>query len=69
MADPAGNAAGGYVVVDSPYGMSGSTGVNVIRELPSGYRVVTHGGNRYYRAGDVYYQQRSGGYVVVANPF
>ncbi len=43
--------------------------VTVIRELPRGYKVVTHRGQRYYRAGDVYYQSRGGGYVVVRSPF
>ena len=37
----------------------------VIRTLPSGYVVVNRGGQRYYRVNDVYYQSRSGGYVVV----
>jgi hypothetical protein len=43
--------------------------VRVIHTLPSGYVVVNRGGRRYYRAGDVYYQASSGGYVVVENPF
>jgi len=43
--------------------------VTVIRELPRGYRVVTHGGQRYYRVGDVYYRSEGGGYVVVRSPF
>ncbi|WP_035608728.1 hypothetical protein [Haloferula sp. BvORR071] len=43
--------------------------VTVIRTLPSGYVVVNRGGQRYYRAGNVYYQARSGGYVVVERPF
>lgn len=44
-------------------------GVTVVKTLPNGYAVVDHGGTRYYRAGNVYYQARSGGYVVVENPF
>ncbi|QJE96704.1 DUF6515 family protein [Luteolibacter luteus] len=43
--------------------------VTVIRELPRGYKVVTHGGKRYYRAGDVYYQSQGSGYVIVRNPY
>ena len=43
--------------------------VTIIRELPRGYKVVTHRGQRYYRAGNVYYQSRGGGYVVVRSPF
>lgn len=43
--------------------------VTVVRTLPAGYVVVNRGGQRYYRVGDVYYQSRSGGYVVVGSPF
>lgn len=43
--------------------------VTVVRTLPAGYVVVNRGGQRYYRAGNVYYQSRSGGYVVVHDPF
>ena len=43
--------------------------VTVIRELPRGYKVVTHGGQRYYRAGDVYYRSEGSGYVIVRDPF
>lgn len=43
--------------------------VTVVRRLPSGYRVVTHHGQRYYLAGDVYYQARGDGYIVVRSPF
>ena len=67
----------GYVVVESPrrhsrrhdWDHGPRRDVTVIRELPSGYRVVTHGGQRYYRVGDVYYQSRGSGYVVVRSPF
>jgi hypothetical protein len=44
-------------------------GVTVVRRLPGGYRTVTHRGVRYYRAGDVYYQSRGDGYIVVRNPY
>lgn len=43
--------------------------VTVVRELPSGYTVVNHRGQRYYRAGDRYYQSREGGYIIVGSPF
>jgi hypothetical protein len=41
----------------------------VIRSLPHGYVVVNRGGHRYYRAGNVYYESQSGGYVEVREPF
>ncbi|MBB5352153.1 hypothetical protein HNR46_002396 [Haloferula luteola] len=40
-----------------------------VQTLPSGYRVVTHRGTRYYVAGNTYYQPQNNGYVIVANPF
>jgi hypothetical protein len=43
--------------------------VTVIRELPNGYTVVNHRGQRYYRAGDRYYQSSGGGYIIVGSPF
>ncbi len=43
--------------------------IAVIKTLPDGYVVVNHGGTRYYRAGNVYYQARTGGYAVVESPF
>jgi hypothetical protein len=43
--------------------------VTVIRELPGGYTVVNHRGQRYYRAGNRYYQSSAGGYVIVESPF
>jgi hypothetical protein len=43
--------------------------VTVIRQLPNGYKVVNHGGKRYYRAGNVYYESQGGGYTVVRSPF
>lgn len=48
---------------------NGSGNVTVIRSLPHGYVVVNRGGHRYYRAGNVYYEAHSGGYVVVREPF
>jgi hypothetical protein len=43
--------------------------VTIIRELPNGYTVVNHRGQRYYRAGNRYYQSSAGGYIVVGSPF
>ncbi len=43
--------------------------VRVITRLPSGYRTVTHGGTRYYQAGDQYYQRQANGYIVVSRPY
>lgn len=43
--------------------------ITVIRNLPPGYRVVERGGNRYYRAGDTYYERRANGYVAVRQPY
>lgn len=43
--------------------------VTVIRELPRGYKVVTHGGQRYYQSGSVYYRSQGSGYVIVRSPF
>lgn len=43
--------------------------VTVIRELPRGYRTVTHRGTRYYQADNTYYQQQGSGYVAVRSPF
>jgi hypothetical protein len=40
----------------------------MVRTLPNGAQVVTHRGNRYYRAGDTYYQARGDGYVIVERP-
>ncbi|HUF64330.1 MAG TPA: DUF6515 family protein, partial [Verrucomicrobiales bacterium] len=40
----------------------------VIRTLPSGARVMTHRGTRYYRAGDTYYLPSGDGYVLVERP-
>jgi hypothetical protein len=63
--------SGRYVVVDSPRShrhndhYSQDRGGVVIRNLPSGYRVVRHNGVRYYKVRDTYYQQRGAGYVQV----
>jgi hypothetical protein len=43
--------------------------VSVISHLPSGYRVVNHGGNQYYQAGDNYYRREGNGYIVVSSPY
>jgi hypothetical protein len=58
----------GYVVVQAPGAYAG-TRTEIIRTLPSGYRVVERGGTRYYLAGDTYYRAEGGGYVIVPNPF
>lgn len=62
---------GRYVVVTAPHAayVHGSHRDVVVTRLPSGYRVVTHHGVRYYQSGGVYYQQRGSGYTVVARPF
>ena len=41
----------------------------VIRTLPSGARVVTHRGTRYYESRGTYYQPSAGGYIIVGSPF
>lgn len=41
----------------------------VIRTLPSGARVVTHRGQRYYESRGTYYRPASGGYIIVGSPF
>ena len=43
--------------------------VKVIRRLPNGYREMSHRGKRYYKSGNVYYQSRGNGYVIVPSPF
>ena len=68
-----------YVVVESPHMRhhdhwdhrrpGRDRHVTVIRELPSGYTVVNHRGQRYYRAGNRYYQSSAGGYIIVDSPF
>ena len=45
------------------------TQTTVIRTLPSGSRVITHRGTRYYQAGNTYYQPSGNGYVIVRSPF
>ena len=47
----------------------GRTETTVIRTLPSGYQTVTYRGTRYYRSGNVYYQPRGNGYVIVDRPY
>lgn len=44
-------------------------GTTVVRTLPSGARVVTHRGNRYWESRGVYYRQAPGGYVIVTSPY
>lgn len=46
-----------------------SRDTTVIRTLPSGARVVTHRGQRYYESRGTYYRPASGGYIIVARPF
>ena len=50
-------------------GRGGRNDVSVIHKLPNGYKVVNHGGKRYYQSGGSYYQDTSGGYMVVRKPF
>ena len=59
----------GYVVVESPHLRPAVGGEVRITTLPSGYRVVTRSGVRYYQVNDSYYQRRGDYYVVVPNPF
>jgi hypothetical protein len=66
--------SGRYVVVEAPrprrYADRGYGRRDVvITSLPRGYRVVERGGTRYYQSGNVYYQRRGSGYMVVENPF
>lgn len=42
---------------------------SIIRTLPSGARVVTHRGERYYESRGTYYRPSSGGYMIVGKPF
>ena len=63
--------ADGYVVVEAPRQRSSgySSGYHdhdgMITRLPPGTRVIEHRGTRYYQSGNVYYQRRGEGYVVV----
>lgn len=41
----------------------------VITRLPSGYRVVNHGGSQYYQSGQNYYRRQGSGYIVVSRPY
>jgi hypothetical protein len=41
----------------------------VIRTLPSGARMVTYSGNRYYESRGTYYRPSGNGYVIVTRPF
>ena len=75
----------GYVVVESPrrgaYGDRDGVpnrydrrddryrNAQIINTLPSGYRVVSHDGRRYYHSGSDYYVSRDNGYVLVPSPF
>lgn len=47
----------------------GYTETRVIRTLPNGYRTVNYRGTRYYQSGNVYYQSRGDGYVIVDRPY
>lgn len=47
----------------------GYTETRVVRTLPKGYKTVTHRGTRYYQSGNVYYQSRGDGYVIVNRPY
>lgn len=50
------------------HGSNHSTSVT-IRTLPSGYRTIERGGNRYYQVNDRYYQRSGSGYVIVQRPY
>ena len=43
--------------------------VGAVTRLPSGYRVVNHGGSQYYQAGENYYRRQGDGYIVVNPPY
>lgn len=43
--------------------------VSVVTRLPSGYRIVNHGGNEYYQSGENYYRRQGSGYIVVSRPY
>ncbi len=72
---------GRYVVVESPRGRTYSDAPqrnyertsydrrDYVTTLPSGYRMTTLHGNRYYQAGNTYYRQEGPGYVVVREPY
>lgn len=67
--------ANGYVVVEAPrHRDSGhrDSGYRdhdgMIMRLPPGARMINHSSGRYYQSGNVYYQQRGNGYVVVQFP-
>jgi hypothetical protein len=66
--------ANGYVVVDAPRQHSSNypSGYRdqggMISRLPPGSRTIDHRTGRYYQSGNVYYQQRGSGYVVVQFP-
>jgi len=51
---------------DPRYGHGRET---IIRTLPSGARVVTHRGTRYYESRGTYYRPSAGGYIIVGSPF
>lgn len=63
--------SGRYVVVEPPRGHFAYPPARhgVIRQLPPGCRRIYHHGAYYYQRGDVYYQQRGPGYVIVGRPY
>ena len=52
----------GFSVIVPPFGA-------VVRVLPSGYRAMIFGGNRYYYYNNAYYRDCPSGYIVVPGPF
>lgn len=66
--------ADGYVVVEAPRQHSSNYSPDyrdqggMITRLPPGARLIEHRTGRYYQSGNVYYQQRGSGYVVVQFP-
>jgi len=71
--------SGRYVVVEAPrlnrnnynqgYDERRGNQTTFIRELPRGYRTLTHRGIRYYHLNNIYYQQQGSGYIIVRRPF
>lgn len=61
---------GSYVIVEAPHRVyAHGPQTVVVTRLPAGYRVVNYRGVRYYQVRNVFYQQRAGGYVIVARPY
>jgi hypothetical protein len=60
---------GGHYSTTNTYRDHRNESVRVVTRLPSGYRVVNHGGSQYYQAGDNYYRRQGSGYIIVSRPY